>query len=91
MKLMLFGEGSYYFMCVMGLLFTVGMAVLVGVKIYMENKLSYFTFHWPILITVGVMLFFQCLLMSWLHILYVRRDRKPINTFDVATRVQKSL
>ena len=55
MKLMLFGEGSYYFMCVMGLLFTVGMVTLVGVKIYMENKLSYFTFHWPILSTVGVM------------------------------------
>lgn len=55
MKLMLFGEGSYYFMCVMGLLFTVGMVSLVGVKIYMENKLSYFTFHWPILSTVGVM------------------------------------
>ena len=55
MKLMLFGEGSYYFMCVVGLLFTVGMAALVGVKIYMENKLSYFTFHWPILSTVGVM------------------------------------
>ena len=56
MKLMLFGEGSYYFMCVMGLLFTVGVAVLGGVKIYMENKLSYFTFHWPIFSTVGVML-----------------------------------
>ena len=55
MKLMLFGEGSYYFMCVMGLLLTAGMATLVGVKIYMENKLSYFTFHWPILSTVGVM------------------------------------
>ena len=54
MKLMLFGEGSYYFMCVMGMLFTVGMAALVGVKIYMENKLSYFTFYWPIQITVGV-------------------------------------
>lgn len=56
MKLMLFGEGSYYFMCVVGLLFTVGMAALVGVKIYMENKLSYFTFHWPLLIIVGIML-----------------------------------
>ena len=42
-------------MCVIGLLFTVGMLTLVGVKIYMENKLSYFTFHWPILSTVGVM------------------------------------
>ena len=56
MKLMLFGEGSYYFICVVGLLFTVGMAALFGVKIYMENKLSYFTFHWPILIIVGIML-----------------------------------
>ena len=56
MKLMLFGEGSYYFMCVMGMLLTAGMATLVGVKIYMENKLSYFTFHWPIFSTVGVML-----------------------------------
>ena len=27
----------------------------VGVKIYMENKLSYFTFHWPIHVMVGVM------------------------------------
>ena len=58
MKLMLFGEGSYYFMCVMGLLFTAGVVVLVGVKIYMENKLSYFIFHWPIQITVSVMLSF---------------------------------
>ena len=56
MKLMLFGEGSYYFMCVVGLLFTVGMAVLFGVKIYIENKLSYFTFRWPILIIAGIML-----------------------------------
>ena len=56
MKLMLFGEGSYYFMCVVGLLFTVGMAALVGVKIYMENKLSYFTFRWPILIIAGIMI-----------------------------------
>ena len=38
---MLFAEGSYYFMCVLGMLFTVGVAALVGVKIYMENKLSY--------------------------------------------------
>ena len=56
MKLMLFGEGSYYFMCVVGMLLTAGMATLVGVKIYMENKLSYFTFHWPILIIAGIML-----------------------------------
>ena len=58
MKLMLLGESSYYFLCVMGMLFTVGVAALIGVKIYMENKLSYFTFHWPIQITVSVMLSF---------------------------------
>ena len=58
MKLMLFGEGSYYFMCVMGMLFTVGVAVLFGVKIYMENKLSYFTFYWPFLTIAGIMLSF---------------------------------
>ena len=56
MKLMLLGESSYYFLCVMGMLFTVGVAALAGVKIYMENKLSYFTFQWPIQITVSVML-----------------------------------
>lgn len=58
MKLMLFGEGSYYFMCVVGMLFTVGVAAVFGVKIYMENKLSYFTFYWPILIIAGIMLSF---------------------------------
>lgn len=56
MKLMLFGEGNYYFMCVVGMLFTVGVAAVFGVKIYMENKLSYFTFYWPIHIAVGVIL-----------------------------------
>ena len=73
MKLMLFGEGSYYFMCVMGLLFTAGMAVLVGVKIYMENKLSYFTFHWPILITVGVMFSFVLINVMVTHFICKKR------------------
>ena len=73
MKLMLFGEGSYYFMCVMGLLFTAGMVVLVGVKIYMENKLSYFTFHWPILITVGVMFSFVLINVMVTHFICKKR------------------
>ena len=73
MKLMLFGEGSYYFMCVVGLLFTVGMAALVGVKIYMENKLSYFTFHWPILITVGVMFSFVLINVMVTHFICKKR------------------
>ena len=73
MKLMLFGEGSYYFMCVMGLLFTVGMAALVGVKIYMENKLSYFTFHWPIQITVGVILSLLLINVAVTHFICKKR------------------
>ena len=73
MKLMLFGEGSYYFMCVIGLLFTVGMLTLVGVKIYMENKLSYFTFHWPILSTVGVMFSLVLINVMVTHFIYKKR------------------
>ena len=73
MKLMLFGEGSYYFMCVMGLLFTVGMAALVGVKIYMENKLSYFTFYWPIQITVGVILSLLLINVAVTHFICKKR------------------
>ena len=73
MKLMLFGEGSYYFMCVMGMLFTVGMAALVGVKIYMENKLSYFTFYWPIQITVGVILSLLLINVAVTHFICKKR------------------
>ena len=73
MKLMLFGEGSYYFMCVMGMLFTAGVAVLVGVKIYMENKLSYFTFHWPIHVTVGVTFSLVLINVMVTHFIYKKR------------------
>ena len=73
MKLMLFGEGSYYFMCVVGLLFTVGMAALVGVKIYMENKLSYFTFYWPIQITAGVILSLLLINVAVTHFICKKR------------------
>ena len=73
MKLMFFGEGGYYFMCVMGMLLTAGMATLVGVKIYMENKLSYFTFHWPILSTVGVMFSLVLINVMVTHFIYKKR------------------
>ena len=73
MKLMLLGESSYYFLCVMGMLFTVGVAALIGVKIYMENKLSYFTFHWPILITVGVMFSFVLINVMVTHFICKKR------------------
>ena len=73
MKLMLFGEGSYYFMCVVGMLLTVGMAALFGVRIYMENKLSYFTFHWPIRIVVCVMLSLLFINVVVTHFVYKKR------------------
>ena len=73
MKLMLFGEGSYYFMCVVGMLLTVGMAALFGVRIYMENKLSYFTFHWPVRIAVCVMLSLLFINVVVTHFIYKKR------------------
>ena len=73
MKLMVFGEGGYYFMCVMGMLLTAGMATLVGVKIYMENKLSYFTFHWPIHVTVGVTFSLVLINVMVTHFIYKKR------------------
>lgn len=73
LKLMLFGEGSYYFMCVVGMMFTVGAATLVGVKIYMENKLSYFTFYWPIHITVGVILSLLLINVAVTHFICKKR------------------
>ena len=73
MKLMFFGEGGYYFMCVMGMLLTAGMATLVGVKIYMENKLSYFTFHWPIRVTVGVTFSLVLINVMVTHFIYKKR------------------
>ena len=73
MKLMFFGEGGYYFMCVMGMLLTVGVAVVFGVKIYMENKLSYFTFYWPIHITVGVILSLLLINVAVTHFICKKR------------------
>ena len=73
MKLMFFGEGGYYFMCVVGMMFTVGAATLVGVKIYMENKLSYFTFYWPIHITVGVILSLLLINVAVTHFICKKR------------------
>ena len=60
-------------MCVMGMLLTAGMATLVGVKIYMENKLSYFTFHWPIHVTVGVTFSLVLINVMVTHFIYKKR------------------
>ena len=57
------------------MMFTVGAATLVGVKIYMENKLSYFTFYWPIHITVGVILSLLLINVAVTHFLsYYPKD-----------------
>lgn len=42
-------EGGYYCLFTSGLLLTVGMAVLLPIRYYMEQRLSYFEFSWPVL------------------------------------------
>ena len=49
---LIIAEGRYYWLFTAGLLLTVGMAVLLPVRYYMERKLSYFEFNWPVLETV---------------------------------------
>lgn len=49
---LIIAEGRYYWLFTAGLLLTVGMAVLLPVRYYMERKLSYFKFNWPVLETV---------------------------------------
>lgn len=56
--MLIYGEGSYYFLFTMGLILTVGIGILLGIKVYMENKLSYFVFHWPIVQMVIIVLCF---------------------------------
>lgn len=41
-------EGGYYCLFTAGLLMTVGMVVLLIIRYYMEQKLSYFKFTWPV-------------------------------------------
>ena len=45
---MIQAEGAYYCLFTVGLLMTVGMAILLMIRYYMEQKLSYFKFTWPI-------------------------------------------
>ena len=45
---LIIAEGSYYCLFTAGLLLTMGMAVLIPVRYYMEQRLSYFVFSWPI-------------------------------------------
>lgn len=41
-------EGAYYCLFTAGLLLTAGTAALLPVRYYMEQKLSYFVFTWPV-------------------------------------------
>ena len=47
-RTMIQAEGGYYCLFTVGLLMTVGMAILLMIRYYMEQKLSYFKFTWPI-------------------------------------------
>ena len=47
-RTMIQAEGGYYCLFTVGLLMTVGMAILLMIRYYMEQKLSYFQFTWPI-------------------------------------------
>ena len=47
-RIMIQAEGGYYCLFTVGLLMTVGMAILLMIRYYMEQKLSYFKFTWPI-------------------------------------------
>ena len=47
-RTMIQAEGGYYCLFTVGFLMTVGMAILLMIRYYMEQKLSYFKFTWPI-------------------------------------------
>ena len=47
-RTMIQAEGGYYCLFTAGLLMTVGMAALLIIRYYMEQKLSYFKFTWPV-------------------------------------------
>lgn len=49
---LIIAEGGYYCLFTAGLLLTVGMAILLPIRYYMEQGLSYFEFNWPVLETV---------------------------------------
>lgn len=71
MKMMLYGEGICYFLFITGLLLTAGTGILLCIKVYMENKLSYFVFHWPVLILTIIM--FCLLVMNMLGICFIKK------------------
>ncbi len=47
-KGMLLMEGGYYYLFTVGLLLTAGTGILILIRYYMEQKVSYFSFTWPV-------------------------------------------
>lgn len=74
MKMMLYGEGSYYFLLTIGMILTIGTGVLLGIKVYMENKLSYFVFHWPISIMIVIVVFFLAINSIVIHFIWKKTE-----------------
>lgn len=68
-------EGGYYCLVTAGLLLTVGIALLLPVRLYMEQRLSYFEFGWPVvetvLLIIGLIIINQ--LTAWLMCKYSSR------------------
>lgn len=80
-RMLLMMEGGYYFCTVAVLLVTVGSIMLQWVKIYMEERLSYFVFQYPF-IWLAVSL--GCLAGITLAVptgLYVFEKRKEENLY----------
>ncbi|MDD3402079.1 MAG: ABC transporter permease [Hespellia sp.] len=61
-------EGGYYCLIVALLMLTVGSAILKLIAVYMENKLSYFVYHYPAGWSVALIggLLAVCLLVPWM-------------------------
>ncbi len=47
-RTMIRAEGGYYCLFTVGLLLSVGIVALLMIRYYMDQKLSYFDFSWPV-------------------------------------------
>ena len=77
-------EGAYYCLFTAGLLLTVGLAALLPVRYYMEQKLSYFVFSWPVpemLLLIGGLIVINRV-TAWL---IFRLDRIFLTTYNIRT------
>ena len=77
-------EGAYYCLFTAGLLLTVGLAAFLPVRYYMEQKLSYFVFSWPVpemLLLIGGLIVINRV-TAWL---IFRLDRIFLTTYNIRT------